>query len=201
MAIEDIIDARIAEALKDYQVGIKQLPIYALRDRLNQDGSADGDTALLPHSVGPDALAVMPTAKLVASGAQAVPNNAQTQLTLATVAHDTASMTTLNTNAITAPVDGIYLLTGLVEFAPNAGGFQRQFYLLKNGATRIDEFNVPPNGGFRQVQKVATVLSLTRGDYVGAYVFQDSGGALNTDLTTASPNLSMTFLSNYLTQA
>lgn len=110
-----------------------------------------------------------------------VANATGTALTFNSERRDDGSLhsTSVNTDRLTAPVTGWYMLWGNVEFAVNATGFRTVSFRV--GAT-------PDIYGAEQAAAVAgdttiigatCLIHLTAGDYVRLFVYQTSGGALN----------------------
>lgn len=129
------------------------------------------------------------TAKVVASGcdlthsvSQSIANTTLQALVFDTEAHDTASYhsTSSNTSRITVPTAGTYLFLANASFDVNATGV-RFIWFVKNGAStqRIGLAYAPATTGETPGLHSATVLKLSATDYVEAYVYQNSGGALN----------------------
>jgi hypothetical protein len=89
--------------------------------------------------------------------------------------HDTGS----NTSRLTAPVTGVYMISGSVQFASNATGIRAAFIRL-NGSTNIAT-QILPVASSTDIFTfgVQTIYQLTAGDYVELTVFQNSGGSLN----------------------
>lgn len=99
--------------------------------------------------------------------------------------------TSTNTGRITISVPGIYLVIADIRFAANATG-RRTGYLQINATTVIGRIVVPVNSGTVVTEMiVAAMYQFAAGDYVEAYVFQDSGGNLNVE---ASANTSPEFM-------
>lgn len=192
MAIEDIIDARIAEALKDFKPGVSALPIPGIKQRIDLLQDTDGDSSLQPHSVGVDSLAVLPLAAL--SGAPVIPNGAPTLVTLPTVTYDTAAMSNKTANALTAPVNGIYLAVGYIGWA--AGGGARWTYVQATGGDLLGDYRPAPPAADNHRQNVVMTTYLKAGESVTLGAFQNSGAGLATEVCY----LRLTFLSNYLQQ-
>ena len=91
--------------------------------------------------------------------------------------HDTSS----NTSRLTCKTAGIYLVKGLCGFAANATGLRAGFIRL-NGSTDLDALSIPSVGASLNTRvSVSTVYRLAVNDYVEFTVYQNSGGALNTE--------------------
>jgi hypothetical protein len=126
----------------------------------------DGRTALLPHSVGVDALAVLPGARIRASANQAFAAATFTSVTMGTVEHDTASMTA-TPNVLTAPVTGLYLCTFRITIDVATAALCVS-YLQRNGTTNLDVHRASGVAGTQMPVLLSTVASFNRGDSCGA---------------------------------
>lgn len=196
MDLEAVIDQRIAAALSKQRIGLNDLPLAALRRKLLDDlSNADGDTTLQPHSVGVDALGVLPAARITKAAAQSIPNNVLTASAFDTVTFDSAGMASLSAVRLTAPVDAIYLAAGAVGWATNGTGV-RLMNLYKPGGILIQSNVVTPAASDPTRQNLSDTVFLKRGEYIEASVYQNSGGVLGTE---AAMSMSLTFLTNYLT--
>lgn len=80
---------------------------------------------------------------------------------------------------LTAPSQGLYMITGSVAFAGSGAGV-RQIYIKKNGSTRIATGGAAGVAGtFSNNGSVATVAFMNAGDYAELVVVQTSGGNLD----------------------
>lgn len=124
-----------------------------------------------------------------------IPNGVETVLTLNSERWDNATIhsTSANTSRMTAPVDGVYLITANIEFDANATG-ERYVAIRLNGGTylaapTIDAAGGGLNTGFAFTRQYA----LSAGDYIEIWAFQNSGGALNVVASgNRSPEVQMT---------
>lgn len=113
----------------------------------------------------------------------AVANATFTRLSWTTSTYDTDSIKGAGTvTGLTIGTTGIYLLTCYATFDTNATG-TRGIYIDKGTSTSITSiigygFGAPQNANYADV--VATgVASLTAGDTIQAFAWQNSGGSLN----------------------
>lgn len=89
-----------------------------------------------------------------------------------------------NTSRLTAPTDGLYVITANVAFASNATG-DRKAYLCINSAGTIVGATIIAAVSQRAASADITAFPITKthymtaGQYVELFVSQDSGGALN----------------------
>ncbi len=128
------------------------------------------------------------------SGAQSISNNTTTAVTFDSESYDTSGIhsTSSNTSRLTAPTAGKYLISGNACFDANAAGV-RLFHVYVNGFMVASDRPTSIGAIFGTCGSVNTVYSMNAGDYAELYVFQNSGGSLNTSIGTAySPALSLT---------
>jgi hypothetical protein len=113
-------------------------------------------------------------------------------LTFNSERHDNANLhdTVTNTSRLTAPVAGVYDISGHIDFAANATG-ARAAQIRVNGTTIIANKNeMARTDGNAHTISIQTQYKLAAGDYVELLSNQFSGGALNIN---ASPNYSPEF--------
>lgn len=115
------------------------------------------------------------------SAAQSIGNNSFTDLTFDSETFDDSNFhsTSSNTNRLTVPIAGTYLISGGVRFASNTTG-NRQVRILLNGTTMIARDQRSASTGV-VYSNVTTTYRLNASDYVTLNVFQDSGGNLNVE--------------------
>jgi hypothetical protein len=116
-------------------------------------------------------------------------------LTFDSERRDNASMhdTSVNPSRITAPIAGMYLVTGHIQWTDNAAG-RRLIAIKLNGGTyyAIDDHL---SSSVSQHNSISTVLFLNAGDYVELDVAQSSGGNLNVETVAAySPEFAAAYL-------
>lgn len=190
-----IIDERIAAALSKLKV--KDLPVAALKGALDDLTDTDGDAVLQAHSVGTDALGVMPAVRVRRFAVKTIANATVTLMDYGSAEHDTAGMSNSSASRLLAPVDGLYLVSALTVWAPNATGVRQTYFTKNSVAAAIAIANeTAVSAAVAQCDNPVTVTPLRRGEYVETYVYQTSGG--NLDVTDA--HMTMTFLSNYIEQ-
>lgn len=105
-----------------------------------------------------------------------------------------------NTGRLTAPITGLYLVGGAVDFASNATGY-RQLAVRINGATFIVADERPAVNGAATQITVETVYRFVAGEYAELRALQNSGG--NLDVSAAgnfSPEFWMVRLGGYTNQ-
>lgn len=128
----------------------------------------------------------MARVKALQGAPQALPNAAWTALAFGledTIIVDYWNMHEgiVNPSRFTAPADGLYLAIGQVYITFDSGGSARAIAVKVNG---LDVTGRPSTNTSLTpfILNVVTVLWLNYLDYVQFLVFQDSGGALNTNI-------------------
>lgn len=134
-----------------------------------------------------------PRAELRQTSVQSIPNSSSTSVTFdvedldsnvgGISQHDTSS----NTSRFTAAYPGRYKFSGAVAFAANASGVRITQWAV-NGAVQngSDTEITPVSGAVTVVPARTRTFQLEVGDYVELRAFQNSGGALNTGVTTSN---------------
>jgi len=164
---------------------------------------ADGDIvdALVAGNAPPLILATgAPSARVYNSANISVANFSHQYLTFNSERFDNDSIhsTSSNTDRLTAPSAGVYLIQAHVRFASNATG-TRALRLQVNGSTLIAlRSQAAVAAGYGQTElEISTTYKLAANDYVRVSAFQDSGGALNVEAGgNFSPEFAMTKLSD-----
>ena len=140
----------------------------------------------------------IPAARVTRTVNQGILNDDETALNFNSERYDTAGMHSNSTNLsrLTAPVDGIYLVTAQVQWDVNGFG-PRTLAIRRNGTVALardrrvpgtDSVNAP-------AVNLTTVARLAAGDFVEAEVFQESGGNLSVlRVGEESPEFTMTWL-------
>lgn len=120
------------------------------------------------------------------SSAQSITSSVVTNVLWTSEAEDAAGYHDLvtNTDRITVPTGrgGLFLVVFNGAFAINGSG-QRSAQIKKNGATTLVDVLVNTNSTAFQSNILTTAVRLAAGDYLTFSVWQNSGGALNTDST------------------
>lgn len=129
-----------------------------------------------------------PAVRVFHNAAQSIANNAFAALNFnserfdqagnaASTMHDTVT----NNTRLTCRYAGVYQITGNCGFAASATG-QRAIRIRLNGTTYISSDSRVNAGAVLIDTTTTTLYPLAVNDYVELMVFQDSGGALNTNL-------------------
>jgi hypothetical protein len=131
-------------------------------------------------------------ARFGAATNQLILNNTETELTNAywnTTALETyAAGCTMNTSGrIIFATGGTYLCTANLGFANNSSGTQRFFTIFKNGlnTTKYGFMLLSPTAN-ASYGNVTAIITVTSSDYISMFVYQDSGGSLNTNFGSAN---------------
>ncbi|SBW18555.1 hypothetical protein FDG2_0716 [Candidatus Protofrankia californiensis] len=130
-----------------------------------------------------------PACHVTNSAVQSIGNAADTVLTFDTETFDPRGIhsTSSNTGRITPNEQGLWLFAGGPSWAGNATN-ERVCYVGKNGANPISGANLAAgNAAIRAFSVIAFASMNGSSDYVQLYVFQNSGGSLNTSLTYGNP--------------
>jgi hypothetical protein len=137
----------------------------------------------------------IPAVRVTRTAAQSIEDSVTTAVAFDSERYDTAAMhdNATNNSRLTAPVAGIYLVAAEINWPFDPDG-NRQLHLRVNGTDPdIVIQSVAPTAS--NTLQATTQVRLQAGDYVEAYVFQDSGGFLNVSKTNdSSPEFSMTWL-------
>ena len=147
-------------------------------------------------SVGVSKFGTIPAARATTDLTQSIPNNSVADVTLNTEDFDTANLhdNVTNNHVLTAPVAGVYQISGNVRWEANATG--TRFLDISVGAGRIASVWANATGGGEETdQSISATYALSAGAQVNLEVFQTSGVALNLVKNgTLDPNLSMVWI-------
>lgn len=131
----------------------------------------------------------MPAVRVTHNAAQSILNNTLTKIAFNTERFDTAGGaastqhdTITNNTRLTCLFAGKYQIIGNVEFASNATGVRYLDVFLNNVTIISAEHSVAVNGGTHGIQ-ISTLYDLAVNDFVELRAFQNSGGALNVNVT------------------
>jgi hypothetical protein len=122
------------------------------------------------------------TAKIYSSVTQSIPNAVSTKLTFNSEYFDTDGMRDplgVRPNGLTATTKGKYIVTANVGFNANAVG-TRSVGIKLNNTTFVAQQNWAGFTGDSNIVSVTATISMDVGDYVEVFVYQTSGGALDT---------------------
>jgi hypothetical protein len=113
------------------------------------------------------------TTQSIGNGADPVYAQFDTELYDPAGAHDNVT----NNTRITSQEKGLYLVYADIYFAAGSGSGIRQVSLRKNGTGVASNISAGTASG--NDLPVVTIINLDVGDYIEAYVYQNSGGNLN----------------------
>ena len=113
-------------------------------------------------------------------GPQSIPHYTETALLWDVENYDTDFLhsTSVNPSRITAPVKGAYAFDVAASFASNGTGV-RYICLIINGTNKFSETQVLGSAADNAYLQLSDTLYLDSGDYVEAFVYQNSGGSLD----------------------
>jgi hypothetical protein len=109
---------------------------------------------------------------------------------------DTFHDNSTNNSRVTIPTgkNGKYLVTVNINYAASGVGSIRLVNIYKNGVGTGDQ-NFATNPTFNSGAVLSKVFDLVATDYIQAFVYQDSGGALNVNATaTFGTSMQVTYL-------
>jgi len=129
---------------------------------------ADNDIAGFP---------TVPYTKLYNSGTQTKGSGSLKKVTFDNAPIDTASWADLDNNRIDVGIDGRIRVHGNVRHTSDGTGNRRGAVIYINGSAKGSMFIQPVTGGNTDVSVIGD-LSVSSGDYVELYSFQDTGGNL-----------------------
>ena len=162
--------------------GVLNIPALTASTALGLDASKN--VVSVPYAYG----------QIFATGTQSISNALENELT-STYWNGTAVTNggvSFSAGRLTVSNAGFYQLSANCSFASNSTGY-RGISILKNGSfsNRIGYENKIAVSGDRTGLTCSGGIYLNAGDYVSVYVFQNSGGSLNTD-TAVNGNFSIT---------
>jgi hypothetical protein len=131
-------------------------------------------------------LSLRSSAVVYSSAVQSIPDSVWTQIT----GWDTSVVNTAGVwssgeqDRLIAQVAGTYLVQTTMQFAGSSVGLYRGLEFSVNGIRKdgsgFPGYLLPPGTGAQQMfLSMSGIISLAANDYVGVFVYQDSGGALN----------------------
>jgi len=182
-AFQDLLDERIKAALENRKIRLEDLPVAQLSDTLNDGMSPDGDTFLLPHSVGPDSLAALPFCQVSRVANQAIGSAVVVPLAFDTENWDFWNMHAPSSTTVTVPLDGVYAISAAGTIAsPGVGGvwtwaLQAPLNGVATGRLTTQVLGQAP--AFNYIATISSYEYLTAGSTVSLTHFQNTGGALN----------------------
>ncbi len=161
-----------------------------------------GGTQITDGSVGPGELAQIPSVRARRTTAQSIANSTLTTVALTTETWDHGGLhsNSINNSRLTAPIDGVYLITANVFWDPSSAG-ERMLGIRLNGTTFIGltADSAADTAVFvDDPLTVSTAYLMNSGDFVQAMVQQNSGASLSVGASSGgaqtSPEVSMTWL-------
>jgi len=132
-------------------------------------------------------------AQVYNSAAQNILNNTLTTLTFNSERFDTHDFhsTVTNTDRLTIPADGIYLVVLTIEWQQNTTGY-RAAYITTSAVGKATATDLRATAAVGPAQTVTLITDLSAGDYLTARVLQNSGSTIAVNFSAYnSPNFSV----------
>jgi hypothetical protein len=157
-------------------------------DSAAPSGPAAGDlTGTYPNptvsagAIGTANFGTIPAVRVHNSANQSIPTSMVTPIAFDQERYDTAGMHDPASNTLlTAPVSGIYLITGQVIWAAHSDMGLRDLAVIRSSGGVLSESDSLPNSSlFDPTTQVQTVVRLAAGDSVKLAALQGSGVSLN----------------------
>jgi hypothetical protein len=131
-------------------------------------------------------------ARVTRAATQSIPNATQFAISFTVVSSDHGPMWAAGQpTRLTVKDPGTYIVTGCFQYPPLGGGAYRSVALRVGGSTVIAETHLLLSASIVATGQATTVIDLVAGQYVELCVYQDSGAAVNCNVGTAFPVLSM----------
>lgn len=127
--------------------------------------------------------------KATRSGTQSIAHNTIDSTTVITFTAETIDTDNMintagaNPTRITIVTAGLYFIAARTRFAGSAGGSQRQVRINVNGSN-VESGDTLPLGTLATSVSTSVFLVLAAGAYVEMQAYQESGGALNVDVSS-----------------
>jgi hypothetical protein len=143
---------------------------------------AMGSNGDLTGAIGPAQFAKLPAAEVFVGPDTPIPTGVVTKVAMSGATYDTAGIfDDAQPTRLTAPVDGIYLVTAGVKWRASGGGTQRFATLRDKTGEDIGIAQVAPvNSASQFTSEIVSVQTpLAKGDFLELLVLQDSGATVN----------------------
>jgi len=147
-----------------------------------------------------DWLANPPACRVYHNTTQSLTTAVETPLAFNTERYDTASMhdTVTNNGRITMPVAGLYMVSLHIEYAANATGVRYSSIRANGASTYLFQDTRSASSALGTVVNLGGIVKLNAGDYIVAYAYQSSGGALNITAGSATIYSSSDFSATWI---
>ena len=175
-----VTGAKVAnDSLTGQQIDAATLGTVPSATNATNLGGSPG-SSYVKSPVGPAQLGALPAVRVTNSTPLSLTNHVLAALPFDTNEYDNSGIhsTTVNATRLTAPISGIYAVTGNVDWNSNATGI-RELFIRENGTALVAATFIPASALYTLAQEVTTQVQLNAGDYVELAAYQDSGGALS----------------------
>lgn len=121
-----------------------------------------------------------------------VPNQQWTPMSYETVDVDPyGGHSSSSPSRYTAPLPGVYRVSGQVDIDNNANGFRSIRIQVNGGAQVIAKLQIPAINGVDTALVTTADVFLNAGDYVEIAIYQSSGTTLTTDTIDGQPRMTV----------
>lgn len=142
-------------------------------------------------------LAYAPLSIVFRNATQSIANATQAKVTFDSESIDMDNMFTSPSTDLTVVRPGVYGIQLNVAWATSSAGSIRSCHIGVNGSWIATHNDAPGSGN--TLLACSAITPLNAGDILNAYVFQDSGAALNVGGVAAAPRMSVRMLSTAAT--
>lgn len=148
-------------------------------------------------AITPTKIGNVPAARVFNTANESFNSGLEDFVTFNSERFDTAGLhsTTANTQRLTAPIAGVYLVSGSAVWFGNDTGMRRLGIRLNGALPIAADAKGTPGGGFATEHAVSTTYALAAGDWVELRAVQTSGAPLSLAASQPqSPEFSITWL-------
>lgn len=129
----------------------------------------------------------IPACLAISTGVQAVPTAVWTLLQVAARSAIDDPFQMMSGSGARAPIAGLYQVHGFVGWAASAAGNSRGAAIYVNSLSKHYVIQPPIAGGvLSTLMGISALVRCSQGDVINLYGYQDSGGNLNSNYSTAA---------------